>query len=137
MSCRLSIPLSISFFQAPNLPDCNLLYFFYSSGLVMCWSIHLVEPYPFLFYSSGSPISWSNCPCCCYPYVFRQATPTYSFVYLFTKDVPSGSLTRLGTARRPGIIFSLIFVFSYAYHQKIFLIKALLLHQGKDQQQIQ
>ena len=80
MSGRLSMPLSISFFQAPNLPDCNLLYFFDHSGPVMCWSIRLVEPYPFLFYSSGSPISWSNCPCSCYPYVFRQATPTYSFV---------------------------------------------------------
>ena len=76
----------------------------------------LIEPYAFLFYSWGSHISWSNSPCPCYSYVSKLLI----LLYLATRDVPSGSLTRLGTARQPSTIFSLKFVFSYPYNQFLF-----------------
>ena len=55
--------------------------------------------------------------------------------YLETKDVPLGKFTANGTGLRWRTILSLIFSFAF-YHQKIFLIKVLLLSLESVQQQM-
>ena len=114
---------------ANPLPDCILLYFFaYSSCPVLCWCIRQIKPYPFflilVFLLFLRPIVLVFVIL-----MFPGKLFLLIISYLATKDVPLGNLTCFGTARQPRSIFCLIVAFSYAYHQKNFLIKVLLLHQ--------
>ena len=108
---------------ASPLPDCNLLYFFFILLALSCVGVFARLNLTFFFFILGACLFLGPTVLVLVTVIFPGKLLLLIISYLATKDVPSGSLTRFGTARRPSTIFSLIFGFSYAYHQKMFLIK--------------
>ena len=105
---------------ASPLPDCSPLYTFLILPALSCVGVFAgLNLTLFIFYSWGSLISWSNYPCPCYPYVSRKATPTYSFVPSYERCT-IGQSNSFGNSTATKYYFSLIFVFSYAYHHFFF-----------------
>ena len=142
MSGRLPIPLSISFFPRPEfiafepivrprfamvlgspLPDFNLLYSFLILQALSCVGVFPRLNLTLFFLILGACLFLGPTILVLVILMFPGKLLLLILSYLAKKDVPSGSLTRLRIARRPSTIFSLIFIFSYACHQKNFFNK--------------
>ena len=154
-----SIPLSISFFPstefiafepifsprfaivlASPLPGCNLLYFFFIIIILAlsCVGIFAKLNLTFFFLVLAVHLFLGPIVLVFVTLMFPGELFLLILSYLSTKDVPSSSLTHLGTAQRPKNIFLSHFRLLLCLPPFFFfLIKALLLHQEKEQQQMQ
>ena len=153
-----SIPLSISFFPstefiafepifsprfaivlASPLPGCNLLYFFFIIIILAlsCVGIFAKLNLTLFFLVLAVHLFLGPIVLVFVTLMFPGELFLLILSYLSTKDVPSSSLSHLGIAQRPRNIFLSHFRLLLRLPPKFFLIKALLLHQEKEQQQMQ
>ena len=153
-----SIPLFISFFPstefiafepifsprfaivlASPLPGCNLLYFFFIIIILAlsCVGIFAKLNLTLFFLVLAVHLFLGPIVLVFVTLMFPGELFLLILSYLSTKDVPLSSLSHLGTAQRPRNIFLSHFRLLLRLPPKFFFIKALLLHQEKEQQQMQ